>query len=173
MTLINQISGDKFTTISLAAMLWYKQFVSKYGKGCDITITRLRYSAITMHWITGQSEHTSLFRKAGQRGATIMYGMWKIMCVLNLKPRKQILLHKIHKKIFLASSWPNSTCPAYVHSLFYMFVSSLIIKPKPCETFKLLEKHKSIKQHCKLAFVGLVNHENVVSNRKVIQSEII
>ncbi len=62
MTLINQISGDKFTTSSLAAMLWYKQYGSKYGKGCDITVTRLRYSAITMHWITGQSEHTSLFR---------------------------------------------------------------------------------------------------------------
>ncbi len=44
---------------------------------------------ITTHWIAGQSEHTSLFRTtsfvkigASQKGATIIYGMWKIMCFL-------------------------------------------------------------------------------------------
>ncbi len=35
-----------------------------------------------------------------------MYGMWKIMCFLNLKPRKQIALHQIHTiMLFLASSY--------------------------------------------------------------------
>ncbi len=37
------------------------------------------------------------FRKAGQRGATIMYSMWNITCFFNLKPRKHIALHQIHK----------------------------------------------------------------------------
>ncbi len=54
---------------------------------------------ITSHWTAGQSEHTSLFRTMSfvkidtfQKGATIMYGMWKIMCFLNLKPK---LLRKV------------------------------------------------------------------------------
>ncbi len=37
------------------------------------------------------------FRKSRQRGVTIMYGMWKIMCFLNLESRKHIALHQIHK----------------------------------------------------------------------------
>ena len=50
---------------------------------------------ITTHWISGQSQHTSLFRpmsfvrsdafqKVGHRGETIMYSMWKIMCFFTL-----------------------------------------------------------------------------------------
>ncbi len=35
-----------------------------------------------------------------------MYSMWKIMCLLNLKPHKHIALHQIHKiMFFLATSY--------------------------------------------------------------------
>uniref|UniRef100_A0A8C1UMT5 Terminal uridylyl transferase 4 n=1 Tax=Cyprinus carpio TaxID=7962 RepID=A0A8C1UMT5_CYPCA len=65
----------------------------------------------------GQSQCTSLFRamsfvkidafqKAGHRGETTMYSIWKIMCFLNLKQHKHISLHQIHKIIFfLAASY--------------------------------------------------------------------
>ncbi len=74
---------------------------------------------ITTHWIAGQSEHASLlrtmsfvkieaFQKAGHRGATIMYSMWKIMCFLNLKPHKHIALHQIRQiMLFLATSYDS------------------------------------------------------------------
>ncbi len=75
----------------------------------------------TTHWVASQSEHTTLFRmmtllkstcfrKAGQRGATIMYSMCK-MCFLNLKLHKQIVLHQIHQiMLFLASSYDITGC---------------------------------------------------------------
>ncbi len=59
---------------------------------------------ITTHWIAGQSEHSALFRKAGQRGATIMYSMWKIM-FLNLS--KHIALHQIHQIMLCSASSYN------------------------------------------------------------------
>ncbi len=74
---------------------------------------------ITTHWIAGQSEHASQndelcknwssFRKAEQRGATIMYSMWKIMCFLNLEPRKHIALQQITPNNVLFSNiiWPR------------------------------------------------------------------
>ncbi len=38
-----------------------------------------------------------------------MYSMWKIMCFLNLEPRKHIALHQIHKiMFFLATSYDPS-----------------------------------------------------------------
>ncbi len=85
---------------------------SQYGKGRNISITRLRYSAnhnsldswpIRAHLA---SQNDELFRKAEHRGATIMYSMWKKMCFLNLKPHKHIALHQIHKiMFFLATSY--------------------------------------------------------------------
>ncbi len=53
---------------------------------------------ITTHWRAGQSEHTALLRTMSfVKISTIMYSMWKIMCFLNLKPRKRIVFHQIHK----------------------------------------------------------------------------
>ncbi len=66
-----------------------------------------------MHWIAGQSEHTSLLRtmsfvKIGAfqtGGATIMYSMRKIMCFLTLNCIN-IALHQINKILFfLAMSY--------------------------------------------------------------------
>ncbi len=83
--------------------------VSKYGKGRNISIKHLRYSAnhnaldswpIRAHRGFQNDElckKLTRFRKAGQRGATIMYSMWNITCFFNLKPRKHIALHQIHK----------------------------------------------------------------------------
>ncbi len=35
-----------------------------------------------------------------------MYSVWKIMCFLNLEPRKHVALHQIHKiMLFLATSY--------------------------------------------------------------------
>ncbi len=58
-----------------------------------------------MHWIAGQSEQASLlrtmnfvksmrFRKAGHRGSTIMYSVWKNNVFFNFKPHKHIALHQ-------------------------------------------------------------------------------
>ncbi len=72
---------------------------------------------ITMHLIASQSEHTSLFRtmsfvkiyvfqkgRAERSNNNVLYV--EIMCFLNLKPRKHIALHQIHKiMLFLASSY--------------------------------------------------------------------
>ncbi len=99
--------------------------VGKYGKEHNNSITRLRYSAnhtlrysaITMHLIACQSEHTSLFRtmsfvkitrfgKAVQRGEKINVRNVENNVFLNLKPRKHIALHQIHKiMLFLESPY--------------------------------------------------------------------
>ncbi len=82
---------------------------SQHGKGCNISVTHLRYSAnynaldswpIRAH-LTSQNDELC---KNWQ--VTIMYSMWKIMCFLNLEPRKYIALHQIHKiMFFLATSY--------------------------------------------------------------------
>ncbi len=91
---------------------------SQYGKGRNISIIRLRYSSnpnaldswpIRAHLASQNDElckKSTHFRKAGHRGATVIYSMWKIMCFLNLKPHKHIALHQIHKiMFFLATSY--------------------------------------------------------------------
>ena len=105
---------------------------------------------ITTHWIAGQSQHSSLFRamslvkiyafqKAGHRGETIMYSMWKIMCFLSLKPHKHISLHQIHKiMFFLATSYDpfNSYYPFIYHIIhssyyyFWIYIHSLLFLAK-------------------------------------------
>uniref|UniRef100_A0A673IUM9 Ig-like domain-containing protein n=1 Tax=Sinocyclocheilus rhinocerous TaxID=307959 RepID=A0A673IUM9_9TELE len=65
---------------------------------------------ICSHHSDYMSKNSTLFRKAGHRGETIMYSMWKIMCFLNLKPHKHISLHQIHKiMLFLATSYDPFT----------------------------------------------------------------
>ncbi len=39
-----------------------QMFVSKYGTGHSISISRLRYSANHTHWIAVQAEHTAFYR---------------------------------------------------------------------------------------------------------------
>uniref|UniRef100_A0A673H826 BET1 homolog n=1 Tax=Sinocyclocheilus rhinocerous TaxID=307959 RepID=A0A673H826_9TELE len=56
--------------------------------------------------LKGSYNASTRFKKAGHRGETIMYSMWKIMCFFNFKPHKHISLHKIHKiMFFLAASY--------------------------------------------------------------------
>ncbi len=90
---------------------------SQYGEGRNNSVTRLRYSAnhnAPDSWpiracLTSQNDELFIkidVLKARHRGATIMYSMWKIMCLLNLKPHKHIALHQIHKiMLFLATSY--------------------------------------------------------------------
>ncbi len=55
--------------------------------------------------------------------------MWKIMCFFNLKPRKHIALHQIHKIIlFLATSYDpfkNAHVPV-AHNLLVIIFSKLM-----------------------------------------------
>ncbi len=93
--------------------------VSKYSKGSNISVTCLRYSAnhnaldiwpIRAHLAFQNNElckKSTCFRKAGQRGATIMFGMWKLMCFLNLKPHKHIALNQIHQILFFLTTSYN------------------------------------------------------------------
>jgi len=90
---------------------------SQYVKGRNISVTRLRYSAnhialdswpIRAHltFQRGSFVKIEVFQKAGHKGETIMYSIWKIMCFLNFKPHKHIALHQIHKiMFFLAASY--------------------------------------------------------------------
>ncbi len=86
---------------------------SQYGKGRNISVSRLRYSAnhnALDSWpIRARlaSQKMSFVKiDAEHRGATIMHNMWKIMCFLNFKPHKHIALHQIHKiMFFLATSY--------------------------------------------------------------------
>ncbi len=90
--------------------------VSKYGKGRNISITRLRYSAnhnaldswpIRAHRAF-QNEELCKNRRVSERRGREEYGMWKIMCFFNLKPRKHIALHQIHQiMLFLAPSYDS------------------------------------------------------------------
>ncbi len=49
---------------------------------------------------------STCFRKAGHRGATIMYSIWKMFLFFYFKPHKHIALHQIHKiMLFLAMSY--------------------------------------------------------------------
>ncbi len=73
-------------------MSLHRDTASQYDKGRNISVTRLRCTALdTMHWIAGQSEHTSRLRmmsfvKIGafqKGGEKIMYSVWK-MCFLTL-----------------------------------------------------------------------------------------
>ncbi len=58
-----------------------------------------------------------------QRGATIMCGMWNIMCFLNFKPRKHIALHQIHQIMFFLET---SYEPLDRAGQFFSFVSVLL-----------------------------------------------
>ncbi len=78
----------------------HRETVSQYGKGCNISISCLSYSANhntldscpIRACLASQNDElckkSTHFRKAEHRGATIMYSMWKIMCFFNLKPHK-------------------------------------------------------------------------------------
>ncbi len=77
-----------------------RETASQYSKGRNISILRLRYSAIhnaphswpiRAHLASQKDElckKLARFKKLGHRGATIMFTMWKIMCFFNLKPHK-------------------------------------------------------------------------------------
>ncbi len=94
-------------------MLSRRDTASQQGKGCNISVTRLRCSTnhnsldiwpIRAHLASQNMSFVTInaFQKGG---ATIMYSMWK-MCFLNLEPQKHIALHQIHKLIiFLTTSY--------------------------------------------------------------------
>ncbi len=95
-------------------MSWRRCVLPNMVRGVKFPSQAWGIRPITMHWIAGQSEHTTLFRmmsfvknlrfrKLEQRGATIICSMSKIMCFLKLKPRKHSALHQI--MLFLASSY--------------------------------------------------------------------
>ncbi len=97
--------------IVLVSSCW--DTASQHGKGCNIFVSRLRYSAnhnalyswpIRAELSASQNDELCKkgfsFRKAEHRGATLMYSMWKIMCLSYLKPHKHIGIHQIHKIMF-------------------------------------------------------------------------
>ncbi len=134
-------------------MSWRRCVFPNMARGVTF-VTRLTYSAnlnaldswpIRASRTFQNDELCFCFRKAGQRGATIMYDMWKIMCFFNLKLRKHIALHQIHKiMFFLAMSYNPFNSLAYKYSI-----------PKALYT-SLLYFHKALHDNLQYKISGLL-----------------
>ncbi len=109
-----------------------RDMASQYGKGRNISVSHLRYSAnhnTLDSWpirarLASQIDELCKNRRIS---ATIMYSMWKIMCFLNLKPHKNIELHQIHKiMFFLATSYDpfNDLVSFHAQASYWAFAIS-------------------------------------------------
>ncbi len=85
----------------------------KYGVCvCCFVLFVLSGCYVVMLCVKRNKKNVDKKRKAEHRGATIMYSVWKIMCFLNLEPRKHIALHQIHQiMFFLATSYDPFNYP--------------------------------------------------------------
>ncbi len=114
---------------------------SLYGEWHNIFVTRLRDSANQNALdscpirarLSSQNDELCksqrAFRKAEHRGATVMYSMWKIMCLFNLKTHKHIALHQIQKiMFFLATSY--DPFKQYYIITFCISSTNLVLKNK-------------------------------------------
>ncbi len=94
----------KLRTLLTVFIFTLKAEARDYGKGCYISDAACGVRPITMHWVSWPIRADCACRKEGlcrkrpgQRGNTIMYSIWKIMCFLNIKACQHILLHQTHK----------------------------------------------------------------------------